>query len=50
MQKWGALRGWTGRELIEGFHGVAPVLLKAGSTASEITHTGDQDKTIATGS
>ena len=49
VQKTGALKGWTGRAMLEGFHGVEPAMLKAGQTASDVTHAIDQGQRIAQG-
>ena len=49
VQKTGALKGFTGRQMIEGFHGVEPAMLAAGQTASDVTHAIDQGRKIATG-
>ena len=49
VQKTGALKGFTGRHMIEGFHGVEPAMLAAGQTASDVTHAIDQGRKIATG-
>jgi hypothetical protein len=46
-QKTGALKEWTGRALLEGFHGVEPTPLGAGQTASDIGHAIDQGHRIA---
>ncbi|SIO38181.1 hypothetical protein SAMN05444166_4247 [Singulisphaera sp. GP187] len=47
VQKTGALRGWTGRQMLEGFHGVEPTLKAAGSTASDLQHMGDLGRRLA---
>ena len=49
VQKTGALKGFTGKQTLQGFHGVEPALLQAGHTASDISHMVDQGKNIATG-
>ena len=49
VQKTGALKGFTGRQMIEGFHGVEPALAKVGRSASDIEHMIDQGRKIATG-
>jgi hypothetical protein len=49
VQKTGALKGWTGKAMLEGFHGAEPALLHAGQTASDITHSIDQGQRIAKG-
>jgi hypothetical protein len=48
VQKTGPLKGFTGRAMLAGFHVVEPALLKAGSTASDITRLVDQGRKIAT--
>ncbi|MDR3635699.1 MAG: hypothetical protein P4L84_17990 [Isosphaeraceae bacterium] len=49
VQKTGALRGWSGKAMLEGFHGVEPALQAAGRTASDIAHMTDQGQRIAQG-
>ncbi len=49
VQKTGAFKGWSGRAMLEGFHGVEPAMLQAGQTASDITHAIDKGRRIAQG-
>lgn len=49
VQKTGALKGWTGREMLQGFHATEPGLLAAGRDASDIAHAVDQGQRIAQG-
>lgn len=50
VSKTGALKGWTGRGLLGGFHGAEPALLAAGHSASDISHAVDAGRRIAQGS
>jgi hypothetical protein len=47
LQKAGALKGWSGRAIIEGYHGVEPTPLPTGRTTSDIAHMADQGQRIA---
>jgi hypothetical protein len=49
VKKTGALKSFTGKQMIQGFHGVEPTLAAAGNTASDIAHMADQGKKIASG-
>jgi hypothetical protein len=46
LQKAGALKGWSGRAMLEGFHGAEPAMLQAGQTESDVTNVIDQGRRI----
>ena len=49
VKKTGALKGFTGRQMLAGFHGAEPALAAAGRTPEEILHLTDQGNKIASG-
>jgi hypothetical protein len=38
------LKGFSGQQMIRGFHGVEPAMLAAGQTASDVSRSGDRGK------
>ena len=47
VQKTGALRGFTGKQMLQGFQATEPALLQAGKRASDIEHLVDKGHRIA---
>lgn len=49
VEKTGALKGFTGQQMLKGFHATEPGILSAGGTASDVNHAINQGRNIATG-
>ena len=47
VMKTGALKGFTGKAMLEAFHGVEPAMLQAGQTASDVAQAVDKGQRIA---